>query len=204
MQLVGLPNQGLNPHPWQWKQSPNQWTDREFWALNFFFNLNFLDPTLGRIFYLSTSRGFQDTISGKEYACQSRRTKGHGFDPWVRKIPWRRKWQPTPVFLPGKSHGQRSLVGYSPQGHKESDTMEHIYFYMHETGMEGYTKISNIYWLCVGLGGQWLLARCQVTGEEEGLEASWYILLYLLTFESRKRITYFKIKFKNRNILENF
>ena len=40
------------------------------------------------------------------------------------KIPWKRKWQPTPVFLPGKSHGQRSLVGYSPQGHKESDTTE--------------------------------------------------------------------------------
>ena len=45
-----------------------------------------------------------------------------GFDPWVRKIPWRRKWQPTPVFLPGKSQGQRSLAGYSPWGHKESDT----------------------------------------------------------------------------------
>ena len=44
-----------------------------------------------------------------------------GFDPWVRKIPWRRKWQPTPVFLPGKSHGQRSLVGCGPRGHKESD-----------------------------------------------------------------------------------
>ena len=44
------------------------------------------------------------------------------FDPWVRKIPWRRKWQPTPVFLPGKSHGQRSVAGYSPWGHKESDT----------------------------------------------------------------------------------
>ena len=43
-----------------------------------------------------------------------------GFHPWVRKIPWRRKWQSTPVLLPGKSHGQRSLVGYSPWGHKES------------------------------------------------------------------------------------
>ena len=42
----------------------------------------------------------------------------------VRKIPWRRKWQPTPVFLPGKSHGQRSLEGYSPWGHKGSDTTE--------------------------------------------------------------------------------
>ena len=46
------------------------------------------------------------------------------FDPWVEKIPWRRKWQPTPVFLPGKSHGQRRLTGYSPWGHKESDTTE--------------------------------------------------------------------------------
>ena len=41
-----------------------------------------------------------------------------GFNPWVRKIPWRRKWQPTPVFSPGKSHGQRILAGYSPQDHK--------------------------------------------------------------------------------------
>ena len=47
-------------------------------------------------------------------ACHCRR---HRFDPWVRKIPWRRKWQPTPVFMPGKSHGQRSLVGYSPWGY---------------------------------------------------------------------------------------
>ena len=46
------------------------------------------------------------------------------FDPWVRNIPWRRAWQPTSVFLPGESHGQRNLVGYSPQGRKESDTIE--------------------------------------------------------------------------------
>ena len=46
----------------------------------------------------------------------------HRFDPWVGKIPWRRAWQPTPVFLPGESHGQRSLVGYSPCGHKEAVT----------------------------------------------------------------------------------
>ena len=60
--------------------------------------------------------------SDKELACQCRRCKRCGFDPWVRKIPWTRKRQPTPVFLPGKSHGQRSLVGYSPWGCKESDT----------------------------------------------------------------------------------
>ena len=45
-------------------------------------------------------------------------------DPWVRKIPWRRTWQSTPVFLPGESHGQRSLAGYSPWGHKQLDTTE--------------------------------------------------------------------------------
>ena len=44
------------------------------------------------------------------------------FDPWVRKIPWRRKWQSTPIFLLGKCHGQRSLAGYTPRGHRESDT----------------------------------------------------------------------------------
>ena len=58
-------------------------------------------------------------LSGKEPICQSRR---HRFDPWVGRIPWRRKWQPTPVFLPGESHGQRSLVYYSPCGCKELDT----------------------------------------------------------------------------------
>ena len=45
-----------------------------------------------------------------------------GFNPWVEKIRWRRKWQLTPVLLPGKSHGQSILVGYSPWGHKQSDT----------------------------------------------------------------------------------
>ena len=51
-----------------------------------------------------------------------------GFSPWVRKIPWRRKWHPTPVLLPGKSHGQRSLIGYSPWGNKESDLTEQLHF----------------------------------------------------------------------------
>ena len=49
-----------------------------------------------------------------------------GFDPWVRKIPWRREWQATPVFLPGKSHGWRSLAGPSPWGCKELDTIERL------------------------------------------------------------------------------
>ena len=46
------------------------------------------------------------------------------FNPWLGNIPWRKKWQPIPVFLPGEFHGQRSLVSYSPWGHKESDTTE--------------------------------------------------------------------------------
>ena len=52
------------------------------------------------------------------------RLKRRGFSPGVGKIPWRGQWQPTPIFLPGKSSGQRSLVGYSPWGHKELDTTE--------------------------------------------------------------------------------
>ena len=58
---------------------------------------------------------------GESICLQCRRP---GFDPWVGKIPWRRKWQPTPVFLPGKSHGQKSLAHYSPWGRKESDVTE--------------------------------------------------------------------------------
>ena len=52
------------------------------------------------------------------------RDKKHRFDPWVRKILWRRAWQPTPVFLPGESLGQKSLAGYSPWCREESDTTE--------------------------------------------------------------------------------
>ena len=70
---------------------------------------------------MTTLQGFPRWLSGKESACQCRRL---GFKAWVRKIPWRRKWQPTPVFLPGKSHGQRSLAGYSLWGRKESDVTE--------------------------------------------------------------------------------
>ena len=61
-------------------------------------------------------------LSGKESTYHCRR---HRFDTWFRKILWRRKWQPIPVFLSGKSHGQRSLGEYSPWGHKESNVTEH-------------------------------------------------------------------------------
>ena len=72
-------------------------------------------PTINMIF------GLPWLLSNKESTCQCSRI---GFHPWVGRVSWRRKWQPTPVFLPGKSCGQRSLAGYSPWGLKQSDTTE--------------------------------------------------------------------------------
>ena len=66
---------------------------------------------------------FLHSSDSKESTCQRRIP---GFNPWVGKIPWRRAWQSTPVFLPGESDGQRSLVGYSPWGREESDTTERL------------------------------------------------------------------------------
>ena len=66
-----------------------------------------------------------------EPTCQCRRCR---FDPWIGKMPWKKKWQPTPVLLPGKFHGERNLVGYSPWGYKESDMTEH------STGKSDWTR----------------------------------------------------------------
>ena len=85
-----------------------------------------------------------------------------GFDPWVRKFPWRRKWQPTPLFLPGKFHGQRGLEVCRPWGHEESDTTVHachllykvcIYIYMYI-----YIYIYNIY-IYIHIIFKWLLSQ---------------------------------------------
>ena len=67
--------------------------------------------------------------SGKESACRCRRHRRHGLDPWIRKIPYRKKWQPTPVVLPENFHGLRSLVGYSPC--KESNMTEYTLYMLH-------------------------------------------------------------------------
>ena len=64
--------------------------------------------------------GFPGGAGAKDPTCQCRRRNRCGFDPWVEQIPWRRAWQPTPVLSPGDAHGQRSLVGSSPWGHKET------------------------------------------------------------------------------------
>ena len=68
------------------------------------------------------------------------------FDPWVGKIPWRRKWLPTPVFLPGESHGQRRLVGYSPWGCKELDTTEQLTFSL-KLGPKVLGRIISDFWI---------------------------------------------------------
>ena len=82
--------------------------------------LRFLRGNLVKLsVYHTLKLGFFGSPYGKESACRR-----PGFNPWVGKIPWRRDWQPTPVFLPGEFHGQRSLVGYSLGGCKESDTTE--------------------------------------------------------------------------------
>ena len=76
--------------------------------------LIFTPPPRGRYYYypLKVSKGFTGGwLSGKESTCQCRRCRRHELNPWVRKIPWKRTWQPTSVLLPGKSHGQKSLVG---------------------------------------------------------------------------------------------
>ena len=82
-------------------------------------------------------------LSGKEPTCQCRRCR---FDPWIRKVPWRRKQQPTLVFLSGKFHGQRSPVGYSPCGGKELDITQLLNnnngFYIHHLGF----NMRNEHW----------------------------------------------------------
>ena len=78
----------------------------------------------GKVNYISLYSGFPGGASGKEPAGQRRRPKRCRFDPWVGKIPQRKKWQPAPVFSPGNSHGQRSLAGCSTWGCKELDTTE--------------------------------------------------------------------------------
>ena len=90
------------------------WSTRTAYILGY--PLNFYPP-------LYLNGGFPGCSVGKRICLQCWRP---GFDPWVGKIPWRGKWQPTPVFLPGESLGQRCLVGCSSRGHTESDTTERL------------------------------------------------------------------------------
>ena len=94
-----------------------------------------------------------------------------GIDPWVGKIPWRRKCQPNPVLLPGKFHGRGSLVGCSPWGREESDTTEQLHFHF---------SVS-----CIGEGnGNPLQCSCLENPRDEG---AWWAAIYEVT-QSRTRL----------------
>ena len=102
------------------------WSSNIFWSLkpsNLFWGMDFLMKKWARCLWLPWESiclaiTWWLPASGKESACQYRRLKRHVFDPWVGKMPWSRRWQLMPVFLPGESHRQRSLVCCSPWGHR--------------------------------------------------------------------------------------
>ena len=118
---------------------------------------------------MGTWRRSSQGASGKESTCQGRSCRKHGFRPWMGQIPWGREWQSTPVFFPGKSHGQRSRVGCSPWGHTELDTTkwltthawEHtmlLAFYFCLTLKEGARltwTYNGLYLLTDGFLGRW-------------------------------------------------
>ena len=82
--------------------------------------------------------------------------KKRRFDPWVGKIPWRRKWQSTLVFLPGKSHGQRSLAGYSPWGRNETQTERltlSLYLVLHVVDQDSFLNIPSSWLLHISIWG---------------------------------------------------
>ena len=80
---------------------------------------------------------FQAAPGVRNLPANAGRHQRQGFDPWVGKIPWRRAWQPAPVLLPGESHGQTSLAGHSPWGHKESDMTERLHTHAHACNTAG-------------------------------------------------------------------
>ena len=96
-----------------------------------------------RHYFISTrmTMGFPGASVDKEFTHQGRKHKRCGFDLWFGTIPWNRKWQPIPIFLPGNFHGQRSLAGYSPWGCKELDTTEHTHTATQQ--QDGYDKKEN-------------------------------------------------------------
>ena len=99
------------------------------------------------IILLSSFRGFPGGTDVKEYTCNCGR---FGFDAGVRKIPWRREWQPTPVLLPGEPHGQRNLAGYSPWSHEELDMTEQLTsFYLTFHFILEYSRLTMLWWFQV-------------------------------------------------------
>ena len=111
-----------------------------------------------------------------------------GFDPWIRKIPWRREWQPTPVLLPGEFHGKRSLAGYSPWVCKELDMTEHLTYTHAFKGRGGRPKwVSLANRLC----GVWKRMGEMLTGE--GAVWGSYSLIFIPMPPSRREERYLSL-----------
>ena len=96
------------------------------WTLKKNINIKEKQYNFGNEALTSQEKGIPRWHNRKESTCLCRRCKRHGFDPWVGKILWSRKWQATPVFLLGKFHGQRRLAGYSPWGRRFGHDWVHI------------------------------------------------------------------------------
>ena len=132
-----------------------------------FLLLSLLSMSMSTIPFTSTSISIGPSrvvLAVKTPTCQRRKRERLGFDPWVGKIPWRRAWQPTPVFLPGKSPGQRSLAGYSLWGHRNvrknlrSKQQCKIYFVIVHWS---FSKISSVVQSCLTL---WDTMDCSTQG----------------------------------------
>ena len=120
----------------------------------------------------------------KESTCQCRRHRRRRFDPWVGKIAWRREWQPTPVFLPGESHGQKSLEGYSPGGCTELNMTEWL------TLSHSMTRcILKKYFLIFSFGcaGSSLLSLVVASGDCSLLQCSGFLLWWLPLLQGTSR-----------------
>ena len=128
-----------------------------FWMLSF--KPTFGQPSIFSIHIFQLLFSFSPfwmvkLTDGSSVCLQCRRP---GFNPWVRKIPWRREGQPAPIFLPGKSHGQRRLVGYSPWGHKKlGHDWATFTLWMKQTGpVHRQTCACFICCICLTIRGQW-------------------------------------------------
>ena len=120
--------------------------------IHFISHAYFLSVCCAHLYSSPLHVGLPRWLSGKKKkrsTCQCRKCKRHEFNPWVRKIPWGRKWQPNPGFLPGKFHRQRSLVDYSPWGHKELDKTEWLSTYTHLHAVCIHTNGQCAFLLCL-------------------------------------------------------
>ena len=122
-----LPYINMNP--------PQVYTCSQSWTLHF-------------VSGLTKWIGLPRWLNSKEFAWKCRRWRRHKFDPCVQKISRRRKWQSIPVFLPGESHRQRSLLGYSPWGHKEPDMTEQLSIHTHISWKNIFPLLDSVKLFC--------------------------------------------------------